>query len=386
MQLDTRGPHAPAKLVSLHPFQALVRVVVVYLLLLFSLVISSGAIGAEFADAQKAASEGRYDEVVIVLTELIDGGGLADGEEVIAYANRGIASSLLKSYVSAKRDLLWAIALDPGHLLTQNHLGIIAEHVDADYEEAVRWYGFAADDGYAPAQSNLASMLRTGLGVSRNLKRAFELYRLAADQEYIMSYAPLGEMYLTGQGTVRDYRAGMQWLQKGAESGVVTAHYSLGQIYEKGTGVERDYESAADEYRSAAMQGHGDSQNALGYLYRRGAGVRQDFVKAAEWYQLASDQGNLGATNRLAWLLATCPVQQVCNGAVAVRLAETAVAASRSATNLDSLAAAHARLGDFEAAIDTVNEIIGLSGANARYASRLRLYRQGRPYQLTSSN
>ena len=128
------------------------------------------------------------------------------------------------------------------------------------------------------------------------------------------------------------------------------------------------------------MQGHGKAQNALGYLYRRGDGVPRDYIKAVEWYQLASDQGVMQATNRLAWLLATCPVGRVCNGALALQSAKSAVDDERTPTNLGSLAAAYARTGDFETAIVTIKEIIQMG--SQRYASRLDLYQQGKTFQL----
>ena len=102
------------------------------------------------------------------------------------------------------------------------------------------------------------------------------------------------------------------------------------------------------------MQGHGQAQNALGYLCRRGLGVEQDYTKAVEWYQLASDQG----------------------------VAQAAVAKERSATTLDSLALAQARVSDYAAAINSINEILHMEGRNSKYTSRLSLYQVKRPYQL----
>ena len=328
------------------------------LLVVLVILFPGSLLAVEFMDAQAAATEGRYDEVVSILTTVIERGELEGDAEVIAYSNRGVAYSRLKMYPQGKKDLLQAIELDPDHQLTINHLGIMSQHVDADYQAAAVWYRRAAATGYAARQTNLAMLVKEGLAVKRDFSKAFSLYEMAAAEGYVMAYVPLGELYMQGLGVNKDYEVGLTWINKGAEASVISAHYYLGLAYEKGRGVAVSAKRAADAYYRAAMQDHGKAQNALGYLYRRGEGVAQDYIKAGEWYQLASDQGVMQATNRLAWLLATCPIQRVCNGALALQLAQSAVEEERTPTNLDSLAAAYARTGEFDAAIATVNEII----------------------------
>ncbi|MBL8859152.1 MAG: tetratricopeptide repeat protein [Planctomycetes bacterium] len=69
----------------------------------------------------------------------------------------------------------------------------------------------------------------------------------------------------------------------------------------------------------------------------------------------------------LAWLLATVDDDALRNGAEALALAERAVAASRagSVRNLDTLAAAQAAVGRFEAARATCDEALSMLDANA---------------------
>ena len=103
----------------------------------------------------------------------------------------------------------------------------------------------------------------------------------------------------------------------------------------------------------------------------------------------------LAMANRLAWLLAACPQKDCRNGKQAVALAQRlcAVDGFKSPILLDTLAAAHARVGDFDAAVRTAGQAIDLIGragvdARARLANRLpglqarlELYKSGRPYQ-----
>lgn len=307
-------------------------------------------------------------------------------QKVIAYANRGIAYSLLNAYALARRDLQTALLMNPTHPLSLNHMGLLAEQVDEDYVLAANYYQQAIEQRFAAAQVNLARLYRTGHGVPKNSKRAFELYRQAAEANYHMAFAPLARIYTSGEGGPQNLKRAFGLFQRASEAGVTTANYHLGVAYEKGRGVEQDIDLAKRNYQIAAVQGHGEAQNALGYLYRRGLGVKQDFLEAATWYQLAADQGVPGAMNRLAWLLATCPTKKICNGEAAVMLANRAIAQEETPERLDSLAAAYARLEKFDEAVVTMEHVLEILPGDSRkrpsYTQRLEQYRQGIVTQL----
>jgi TPR repeat protein len=339
-----------------------------------------------FEQAQIAAAAAKYEDVISILTGGIEKKIFQDDKLAIAYSNRGIAYSLLQRYGLAVQDLQLAIRLNPEHPLTLNHLGILAEHVEQNFAKAAEWYNKGASLGYAASQVNLGNLLRSGQGVARDSARAVRLYELALEQDYDVALVALGEMYIDGTGIKRNPARGVSLLQEGVSRGVVTGHYYLGIAFEKGTGVAIDYDQARLHYRNAAIQGHAPSQGALGYLYRRGNGVDKDFVEAVKWYRLAAEQGNVLAANRLAWLMATCPVKEICNGKVALEFAGLAVQNERSATNLDSLAAAYARVGEFDRALQVINEVLAdeslSSSARTKYARRIDRYSNGIPFQL----
>lgn len=337
-----------------------------------------------FLAAQSAASEGRYREVVDILTAVLAQSDLPLPDQVVAFANRGIAYSLLGAYERARQDLEAATAIEPRHNLSLNHLGMLAERVDEDAATAASLYTRAAEAGFAPAMLNLANLLRDGRGVAQDIPAAVEWYERAAEQEYSLAYTPLGRIYMAGEGVPRDTEKAVSMFTRAVEAGVIGAHLDLGVALEEGLGVARNPEEAAAFYRYAAMQGNSEAQNRLGYLYRRGVGVAQDFLEAAKWYRLSADQGNVQAMNRLAWLLATCPARNVCNGEAALELARQALAIQPSASILDSLAAAQARTGDFAAAVATMERALDEPGGagNAGYRRRLEMYRNGSPYQL----
>ena len=127
-------------------------------------------------------------------------------------------------------------------------------------------------------------------------------------------------------------------------------------------------------------------QTTLGKLYEE-----QGQVDAAvELYREAirRNANDIGGLNNLAWLLATCPTESIRNGAEAVQFTEKANELTRNSDPniLDTLAAAYAQAGDFEAARRTARRALALARSRGRLAlvsrigPRLDLYKQGEPF------
>jgi tetratricopeptide (TPR) repeat protein len=95
-----------------------------------------------------------------------------------------------------------------------------------------------------------------------------------------------------------------------------------------------------------------------------------------------SIQANCGS----AWLLATCPDSALRNPELAIRRARQAIAlgGQRDAVSFDSLAAAQASAGDFEAAMQSMHKAITLAPADEReaYKDRLLVYQHAKPYRI----
>jgi peptidoglycan hydrolase-like protein with peptidoglycan-binding domain len=148
------------------------------------------------------------------------------------------------------------------------------EGVSEDYKIAVKWYKLTAEQGHAPAQSNLGVLYDKGWGVPQDDKTAIKWYRLAAKQ--------------------RD----------------AAAQNNLGVLYEKGQGVPQDYKIAVKWYRLAAMKGYANAQSNLGLMYQYGEGVPKDDQTAVKWFRLAAVQGNALARNNLEKLQKKIAQQQ----------------------------------------------------------------------------
>jgi tetratricopeptide (TPR) repeat protein len=91
--------------------------------------------------------------------------------------------------------------------------------------------------------------------------------------------------------------------------------------------------------------------------------------------------------NAIAWLLATFPDAKIHDGKEAVRFALKAVNIDRNAQYLDTLAAAQARKGDFQQAVETQQAALDLllkekaaQETIKEFTTRLSLYTAGKPY------
>jgi tetratricopeptide (TPR) repeat protein len=95
-----------------------------------------------------------------------------------------------------------------------------------------------------------------------------------------------------------------------------------------------------------------------------------------------SSQANCGS----AWLLATCPDSALRNPQLAVERANLAIelSAQKDAVSFDSLAAAQANAGNFDAAMKSIHKAIELAPADERdsYKDRLVMYQQAKPYRI----
>ncbi len=153
---------------------------------------------------------------------------------------------------------------------------------------------------------------------------------------------------------------------------------ALGQVDEGIWHLERAL-TLDPEYTTA----HGN----LGEAYAsKGDRVRatQQFTRAVE---VSPDNPFL--LNRLAWLLATSPEDDVRNGPKAVDLAQHAVTltSGRDLMSLETLSAAYAEAGRFDAAVSTGREALALAerqgngAAAAQLAPRVLMFEERQPFR-----
>ncbi|MGH7181126.1 MAG: tetratricopeptide repeat protein, partial [Nitrospiraceae bacterium] len=95
-----------------------------------------------------------------------------------------------------------------------------------DYALAARIFRPLAEQGDAKAQYNLGVMYDKGQGLPQDYQEALKWYRKAAEQGQAQNN--LGAMYDDGQGVPQGYQEALKWYRKAAEQGQVQAQYNLG--------------------------------------------------------------------------------------------------------------------------------------------------------------
>ncbi len=262
-----------------------------------------------------------------------------------AMSGVGVAkdSTEAKALIAATQDRLWKKA-SPPVVAPENTLAAQAEKGDAQaqhnlafefeqqkkYDEALKWYLRAAEQGYGLSEMNLAQMYEKGIGVKQDFTEAkkwyrkvvergggealfrlaslsektgdypeaLKLYRRGVRQDDYRSMVALGEMLEQGRGVTKDVAQAVQLYERAADRSK-WAQFKLGILYSQGQGVPKNEAKALQWWQKSADGGNGKAQNNLGFMYDRGIAVQRDYRKALDWYLLAQSgnvpqaQGNL---------------------------------------------------------------------------------------------
>ena len=131
---------------------------------------------------------------------------------------------------------------------------------------------------------------------SSNYDEAVRWYTAAAEQGHITAQTALGVMYHYGWGVPEDYAEAVRWYRAAAKQGDAFGQYALARRYYFGEGVPENYVEAVRWYTAAAEQGHIAAQFLLGNMYKDGEGVPENYVLAYAWYNLAAAQSEQGAS------------------------------------------------------------------------------------------
>lgn len=163
-----------------------------------------------------------------------------------------------------------AVSTDPSPRLQY----ALARSLDAGHQspaEITRLYRLAADQGYAPAQSNLAQLYEKGTGVDKSFEEAARLYQLAADQGFAPAQFRLAVLADQGLGGLHFADTEIVRLLKlASDQGFAPAEGGLGFMFEQGRGVPQSYSEAIRLYRLAAAKGNSAAQKRLDALKSSG--------------------------------------------------------------------------------------------------------------------
>ncbi len=131
--------------------------------------------------------------------------------------------------------------------------------VQTDLAKAAKWYGYAAELGFAPAQYRLANFHEKGTGVKRDLAKAMTWYQMAAEQGNASAMHNLAVLHAMGQNGAADYDSAGGWFTKAADLGVKDSQYNLAILHARGSGVQQDLEESYKWFAIAADSGDKDA-------------------------------------------------------------------------------------------------------------------------------
>ena len=152
---------------------------------------------------------------------------------------------------------------------------------------------------YATLLKSLSSNAGTGLP---KLKRL-------AEQGYAPAQNDLAKLFEIGDlGLAKDFSAARLWTERAAKSGVVEAMHRMGLYHYYGQGGAQNPVLAAQWFRRAAERGMLDSQYNLAQLYETGLGVTANSAEAYRWYLIAAQSGDEEALKKVAILKAQVPL------------------------------------------------------------------------------
>ena len=278
---------------------------------------ASGFVAVDYVSAQSPADVAGIKKGDIVIA--IDGastGTMTDGEAVHA-CNGTIGTSVALTVRRAgAADLPIAIprvsfsnaylpAANAGDVRAQYGLGFFYEHTLPglrDYAQAADWYRKAADQGFAPAQVNLAAMLRLGVGVHPDIVASTALLQKAAAQGDVTAERDLALRYYYGLGIGASYKEAFAWFYAAARNDDPYSERYLGFLYENALGTARDEKAAFAWYYIAARHDDAVAERYLGFLYERAGGTARDNKAAFAWTYAAARQDEAVAERHLGVL------------------------------------------------------------------------------------
>lgn len=184
------------------------------------------------------------------------------------------------------------------------------EGIAKDTKAAFQQYKTLADKRLGGATYSLAIMYRIGCGCEKDTDKALQLFTKLAEQGVVPAMHQLATLLVDPQrhssvSAAENERLAAQWLTKGAAAGDPLSALSLAIYTATGTGgVKQDNTEAFRLHSIAAQHGLPRAQYNLGCHYFSGQGTQQDLSLAAQHWQAASEKGIVMATMNLAKMYA----------------------------------------------------------------------------------
>lgn len=157
------------------------------------------------------------------------------------------------------------------------------------YEESIKWLFKAADKNkYAAPQ--ITKMYREGIGVKKDLKKAFDISLEYANKGNEILMFELAGYYLNGIGVEKDINEAINWYKKSYEAGYIESAYFLGYIYQTNEMV-KDNNEAINWYKKSAELNNPRACYNLAYIYYDGTIALKNNEEALKYANKAFSLG-----------------------------------------------------------------------------------------------
>ncbi len=178
----------------------------------------------------------------------------------------GICRQMLVGVIAA-----WSLAVGAGEL--EDGIAAFEKH---DFNTAVRLIEPLAEQGVVEAEYFMGTFHMYGHGVAMDppqaavwFKRAYGHWETQARSGNPAAMVELAGMLTTGLGITRDDKAAIEWLRKASNLGYADAWAELGELYVEGAGVPKDVAEGERLLTKAAAAGSGRADEMLAALSKR---------------------------------------------------------------------------------------------------------------------
>ncbi len=165
--------------------------------------------------------------------------------------------------------------------------------VQPDVNQALEWYGKAANQGDETSLNNLALTYSRGIYTRVDYTRACYYARKLGTDSFANGLTVKGDCYARGLGgTQIDLAQAANAYETATTKGNLRAEATLGYFYENGLGGRpKNAETALKHYRAAADKGDSLGLHNLGSAYNSGLlGLQRDGAEAARLILLALEK------------------------------------------------------------------------------------------------
>lgn len=135
---------------------------------------------------------------------------------------------------------------------------------------------------YTDIQYLLGYMYYYGKGVKQEYNKYVEYYKKAMN--YYINPFDSGYVYYYGEGVKQDYAKALYYFKRGERNDCYKSQFFLGLMYYYGHGVKQNYSTALCYFGMAAKQGHIEAVFNIAYMYHYGMGVKKNCDEAIKYY------------------------------------------------------------------------------------------------------